>query len=170
MFGFFKSKKNTCRISEMLDKIEVIQHEMRAKQLYSTVAYLDSVFDVLDDTKYQGGKHRLSDIQESAVFIYLDDIEKHNNSYGTDLIKYDCEQIIARVSSGVVYTGEEEQQKRLEHSYKICSTDISEKEAMLESPDLSDIDRIRYEKELSELRAELEKILKEYKGEGEDNK
>ena len=170
MFGFFKKNKNAGRISEMLDKIEAIQHDMREKQLYAAVTQLDSVFDVLDDTKYQSGKRRLSDIQESAVFIYLDDIEKHSNAYGTDLIKYDCEQIIARVSSGVLYTGEEEQQKRLEHNYKICSTDILEKEAMLEAPDLSDIDRIRYEKELSELRSELQKILNEYKGEEGENK
>ena len=170
MFEFLKGKKNNSRISEMLDKIEDIQNEMREKQLYAAISYLDSVFDVLDDTKYQSGKHRLSDIQESAVFIYLDDIERHSNEYGIELIKYDCEQIIARVSSGVVYTGEEEQQKRLEHSYKICSTDIAEKEAMLEAADLSDIDRIRYEKELAELRSELDRILSEYKGEGGDNK
>ncbi|MBR2650329.1 MAG: hypothetical protein IKD45_01580 [Clostridia bacterium] len=170
MFGFFKSNKNAGKISEMLDKIEDIEHDMREKQLYAAIPYIDSVFDVIDDTRLQSGKHKLNDLQESAVNIYLKDIENHVSIFGLELIRYDCEQIIARLSSDVVYTGEEEQQKRLEHSYKICSTDIAEKEAMLDCADLSDIDRVRYEKELGELRAELDRILSEYTGKGGDNK
>ncbi len=159
MFEFLKKKKKG-KIPEFLDQIETIEDSMRASGVYAAVPYLEAVFDKLDDDE----SFKLTETQQESIQLYLDDIGAHVSNYYLELIKYECDEIILRATVGAQLSDEEENAKNLEYQYKVCTAEIERAEAELQSYELSDIDRIKLENELAELRERNEAILKEYKG------
>jgi len=158
MLGFFK--KNNTAVSSLLDRVEDIQREMRRSGVYAPIKYTHEVFAKLDDPKL-----KLTSDQERSISLYLDEIESHIDPLYTEVIKYECEQIVIRADKSKIITDKDEALKSLKHKTLVLSADLEYKKLELnelERAGGSEVDEIRLRGEIDELEEKKAKTIEEF--------
>ena len=165
MFGLFKKKNG--ELTKLLDSVENIQRAMRKNGVYAPIKYMNEVFEKLDDPTL-----KLSSDQAMSIQICLDEIGSRIDAKYTSVIKYECEQIFARMDRNKVYTAKDEELSAIELSRRIAEADLADEReqlAILESEGGADIDKQVKESKILELEEKAKKLREEYDAKVKEN-